>query len=85
MNFWRQTTHIMSYFKEESLHRTKDRPTNFLEGFLEVHIHRPRWPQRASLTSHSGSQLELAQTGRVVSQDHMYIRKLTFPEKEQIQ
>ncbi|KAK0753292.1 NADH-ubiquinone oxidoreductase 14.8 kDa subunit [Schizothecium vesticola] len=35
MNFWRQTTHIMSYFKEESLHRTKDRPTNFLEGFLE--------------------------------------------------
>lgn len=42
MNFWRQTTHIMSYFKEESLHRTKDRPTNFLEGFLEVHTHYPR-------------------------------------------
>lgn len=41
MNFWRQTTHIMSYFKEESLHRTKDRPTNFLEGFLEVHTHYP--------------------------------------------
>ena len=41
MNFWRQTTHIMSYFKEESLHRTKDRPTNFLSGFLEVRTHNP--------------------------------------------
>ena len=39
----------------------------------------------ASLTPHSGSQLEQARTGGVVFEDHMYIRKLTFPEKEQTQ
>lgn len=36
MNFWRQTTHIMSYFKEENFRGDKRLPANFMEGFLEV-------------------------------------------------
>lgn len=36
MNFWRQTNHIMSYFKEESFRGEKRLPSNFIEGFLEV-------------------------------------------------
>ncbi len=40
MNFWRQTTHIMSYFKEENFRGEKSLPTSFMAGFLEVcHIH----------------------------------------------
>ena len=35
MNFWRQTTHIMSYFKEENFRGDRRLPTNFMEGFLE--------------------------------------------------
>jgi len=36
MNFWRQTNHIMSYFKEESFRGEKRLPSNFITGFLEV-------------------------------------------------
>lgn len=36
MNFWRQTTHIMSYFKEENFRGDKRLPSNFMSGFLEV-------------------------------------------------
>lgn len=35
MNFWKQTTHVMSYFKEENFRGDKRLPTNFMEGFLE--------------------------------------------------
>jgi len=35
MNFWKQTSHVMSYFKEESLGGDKRLPPNFVEGFLE--------------------------------------------------
>ncbi|KAL2263670.1 hypothetical protein VTK26DRAFT_5701 [Humicola hyalothermophila] len=35
MNFWRQTNHIMSYFKEESFRGEKRLPSNFVSGFLE--------------------------------------------------
>ncbi|KAK5663952.1 hypothetical protein OQA88_164 [Cercophora sp. LCS_1] len=35
MNFWRQTTHIMSYFKEENFRGEKSLPTSFMAGFLE--------------------------------------------------
>ncbi|KAK3313854.1 NADH-ubiquinone oxidoreductase 14.8 kDa subunit [Apodospora peruviana] len=35
MNYWRQTTHIMSYFKEENFRGDKRLPSNFLNGFLE--------------------------------------------------
>ncbi|KAK1756090.1 NADH-ubiquinone oxidoreductase [Echria macrotheca] len=35
MNFWRQTTHIMSYFKEENFRGEKSLPSSFLAGFLE--------------------------------------------------
>lgn len=36
MNFWRQTTHIMSYFPEENFRGEKRLPKSFMEGFLEV-------------------------------------------------
>ncbi|KAL2753325.1 hypothetical protein ACRALDRAFT_2070959, partial [Sodiomyces alcalophilus JCM 7366] len=36
MNFWRQTTHIMSYFKEENFRGGDRLPKNFMDGFLEV-------------------------------------------------
>lgn len=36
MNFWKQTNHIMSYFKEENFRGEKRLPTNFMSGFLEV-------------------------------------------------
>ena len=35
MNFWRQTTHIMSYFKDENFLEGKKLPSNFMSGFLE--------------------------------------------------
>lgn len=35
MNFWRQTNHIMSYFKEESFRGAKRLPSDFMTGFLE--------------------------------------------------
>ncbi|KAF9875491.1 nadh-ubiquinone oxidoreductase kda subunit [Colletotrichum karsti] len=36
MNFWKQTTHIMSYFKEENFRGDKRLPNSFMTGFLEV-------------------------------------------------
>lgn len=36
MNFWKQTTHIMSYFKGENFRGDKRLPSSFMEGFLEV-------------------------------------------------
>lgn len=36
MNYWRQTNHIMSYFKEETFRGAKRLPSNFMTGFLEV-------------------------------------------------
>jgi NADH dehydrogenase (ubiquinone) 1 alpha subcomplex subunit 6 len=35
MNFWRQTTHIMSYFKEENFKGERALPSSFMAGFLE--------------------------------------------------
>ncbi|KAK3302481.1 uncharacterized protein B0T15DRAFT_496946 [Chaetomium strumarium] len=35
MNFWRQTNHIMSFFKEENFRGEKRLPSNFIEGFLQ--------------------------------------------------
>ncbi|KAL2108221.1 hypothetical protein VUR80DRAFT_4113 [Thermomyces stellatus] len=35
MNFWKQMTHVMSYFKEENFRGDKRLPSNFMEGFLE--------------------------------------------------
>jgi hypothetical protein len=36
MNFWRQSTHIMSFFKDENFRGDKRLPMNFMDGFLEV-------------------------------------------------
>ncbi|KAJ9151838.1 hypothetical protein NKR23_g2859 [Pleurostoma richardsiae] len=35
MNFWKQTAHIMQYFKEENFRGDKRLPSNFMSGFLE--------------------------------------------------
>jgi NADH dehydrogenase (ubiquinone) 1 alpha subcomplex subunit 6 len=36
MNYWRQATHIMSYFKEENFRGDKRLPKDFMTGFLDV-------------------------------------------------
>lgn len=36
MNFWRQTNHLMSFFKEENFRGGKRLPSSFVAGFLEV-------------------------------------------------
>lgn len=36
MNFWKQSTHVMAYFKNENFRDHKRRPTSFMDGFLEV-------------------------------------------------
>ncbi|TGJ87622.1 hypothetical protein E0Z10_g1128 [Xylaria hypoxylon] len=35
MNFWKQTTHIMSYFESENFRGSDRLPHNFMQGFLE--------------------------------------------------
>lgn len=36
MNFWKQSTHIMSYFPEENFRGHERLPKSFMQGFLEV-------------------------------------------------
>jgi NADH dehydrogenase (ubiquinone) 1 alpha subcomplex subunit 6 len=36
MNFWKQTTHVMSYFKDENFRGDSRLPSSFMSGFLEV-------------------------------------------------
>ncbi|KAF7539302.1 hypothetical protein G7054_g2232 [Neopestalotiopsis clavispora] len=35
MNFWKQTTHVMSYFPEENFRGHERLPKNFMNAFLE--------------------------------------------------
>jgi len=35
MNFWRQTTNVMAYFKGETFLGDKKLPSDFMSGFLE--------------------------------------------------
>ncbi|KAM3526159.1 hypothetical protein MY4038_006968 [Beauveria bassiana] len=35
MNFWKQTTHVMSYFKDENFRGDDRLPRNFMSGFLQ--------------------------------------------------
>ncbi|KAI5922154.1 NADH dehydrogenase, alpha subcomplex, subunit 6 [Camillea tinctor] len=39
MNFWKQTTHVMSYFPEENFRGAERLPDNFMKGFLEASSH----------------------------------------------
>lgn len=41
MNFWKQTNHIMAYFKEENFRGDKRLPSSFMTGFLEVSAESP--------------------------------------------
>lgn len=36
MNFWKQTNHVMSFFKEENFRGDERLPDSFMSGFLEV-------------------------------------------------
>jgi len=36
MNYWKQLTHVMSYFPEESFRGNERLPNTFMKGFLEV-------------------------------------------------
>lgn len=51
MNYWRQTTHVMSYFKEENFRGDKRLPTNFITGFLEVSLRSKRPTPRACVSN----------------------------------
>ncbi|OAA72282.1 NADH-ubiquinone oxidoreductase B14 subunit [Cordyceps fumosorosea ARSEF 2679] len=35
MNFWKQTTHVMSYFKGENFRGDERLPNSFMSGFLQ--------------------------------------------------
>ncbi|RWA06018.1 hypothetical protein EKO27_g9089 [Xylaria grammica] len=35
MNFWKQATHVMSYFESENFRGSDRLPRNFMQGFLE--------------------------------------------------
>lgn len=65
MNFWKQTTHVMSYFPEENFRGHERLPKTFMQGFLEVSPDITtellfQWAKTWSLTAVStiGSQLE---------------------------
>lgn len=45
MNFWKQTTHVMSYFKEENFRGDKRLPSSFMSGFLEVSFDKKAAPR----------------------------------------
>lgn len=49
MNFWKQSNHIMSYFKEENFRGEQRLPSNFMSGFLEVRSHVPALSQIVSV------------------------------------
>lgn len=36
MNFWKQSNHVMSYFKEDNFRGDHRLPSSFMSGFLEV-------------------------------------------------
>jgi len=60
MNYWRQTTHVMSYFKEENFRGDKRLPNNFITGFLEVSSHSECRHRAPVFNTVPGTQLEQA-------------------------
>lgn len=56
MNFWKQTTHIMSYFKEENFRGDKRLPNSFMTGFLEVSLSQKRYGHARSRGEHQGQE-----------------------------
>lgn len=58
MNFWKQTTHVMSYFKGENFRGDRRLPSNFMTGFLEVSRLVPMLCKGSSLTRFTGSELK---------------------------
>lgn len=63
MNFWKQTNHVMSYFKEENFRGDKRLPSNFMEGFLEVRS-MTILPMDFRTPSRSGVLIDIIHQGR---------------------
>lgn len=63
MNFWKQSNHVMSYFKEENFRGDHRLPSSFMSGFLEVRstlFCPPHSPVRVTSTDlQPGSQLKM--------------------------
>ncbi|KAL7626333.1 hypothetical protein AAE478_003105 [Parahypoxylon ruwenzoriense] len=60
MNFWKQTTHIMSYFQTENFRGADRLPDTFMKGFLEASFSNTTlqtWKSPAN--SAIGSQLDM--------------------------
>lgn len=56
MNFWKQTTHIMSYFKEENFRGDKRLPNSFMTGFLEVSLSQNGYGHGRARREHQGQE-----------------------------
>lgn len=79
MNFWRQTNHIMSFFKEENFRGEKRLPSNFVSGFLEVSAELVSSHNGSTHTPSPGSQLEC---GTVPSCLDVYVKAIKKPQKK---
>lgn len=83
MNFWKQTTHVLSYFKGENFRGDKRLPSNFMEGFLQVCDSRDEFEARDKFANMiiTGTQLVALNAG-----SFMYILALdSFPFVTKIQ
>lgn len=78
MNFWKQTTHVMSYFKEENFRGDKRLPSSFMEGFMEVN--RPPIPD---VHGTAGTNTDVHFTGSELDKsNNCYVYK--FPLKKRL-
>lgn len=62
MNFWKQTNHVMAYFKEENFRGEKRLPSSFMTGFLEVRLGFLLPREEPLLTEHAGPKLRAVAT-----------------------
>ena len=82
MNFWKQTTHVMSYFPEENFRGHERLPKTFMQGFLEVSPFAT--PLHSSTCSAAYGFLITAFSHRAVTRKEMGINSLPlYIAKEQ--
>lgn len=66
MNFWKQSNHVMSYFKEENFRGDHRLPSNFMSGFLEVRCSLYYPSMRVTFADlRPGSQLKMGYQERI--------------------
>jgi len=69
LNFWKQTTHVMKYWRAEEDENAR-LPKNFISGFLEVRLVRESESERLlvrDLTSFPGTKLTVIMSAIVYS------------------